>query len=490
MLPSGNYIRKMAKKGLKYSYVVSAFMSQSGTADEDPCKLLLEGKVDEFNSIRLQNNYSYLPCGEMFFNHLDLCGVNLKKVRLAKSIFIDCNLEDSDLSEIDMSRCVLKGVKLRDSIMIDAKLEDADLSDVNLSGAILTNGDLWYCDCDEKVDFSYANLSGANFTGGRFRGVNFYGANLSGAILWRSDLVDADLTLCDLSYAKYERRQLGKAKSVQDATFVTTTSRNKYDELCENVLAMEKVRFAAVFNSRREMSHGGERKGVKLKLYHSEKSVLLQVSWLTWRLLMQVVETIGKVQYVVEQYDELKFIQIPVSRSELLFISTEADSCHHAILEYVLKNITKIHDTSIHVLPPPEYNEKLFTFTHLDSDFPPIVDYSEMCNKINNFDDVMFANFYDKNSSALADVPSKNGAANNNMIGSKVMKISIINAWRVWKSRKRFEDKIGRGRFAFAEYGKVKRFSVPLPNDVLLFVVIRKEAEPLKVLSEIKKIMT
>lgn len=451
--------------------------------------LLLEGNVDEFNSIRLQNNYPYLSCVKMIFNDLDLSRVNLKNANLSKSIFINCILEDSDLSGTDMSRCVLRGVILRDSIMIYAKLSEAQLYDVNLSGAVLTNGDLWYCDCDQKVDFSYANLCGANLTGGRFRGVNFYGANLSGANLTGSDLVDADLTLSDLSYAKYELRQLEKAKSVQDATFVHTISRNKYDELCENVLAMEKVRFAAIFNSRGEMSHGRQGDGVELKLNPSEISVLLQVSWLTGRLLMQVVQFIGRVQYVVEQYRESKVIQIPVSRSELLFISTESDSCHHAILEYVLENITKIHDTSDD-LPLPYHNKRSFKITHIDGDFPSVADYNDVCSKIYNINGVMFANFYDKNSSALADVPSNNKVANNDILDAEVIRTSILNAWRVWKSRRRFEDKIGRGKFAFAEYRAVKRLSVPLPNDVLLFVIIRKEADPLEVLSEIKRILS
>ena len=201
---------------------------------------------------------------------------------------------------------------------------------------------------------------------------------------------------------------------------------------------------------------------------------------------MQVVQFIGKVQYVVEQYNELKFIQIPVSRSELLFISTEADSDHHAIVEYVLENITNIHDTLIDVLPLPEYNKKSYAISHLNGNFPPIVDYNDVCSKIYNINGVMFANFYDLNSCALTDVPSNNKRGNNNIMGAEVMRISIMNAWRVWKSRKRFEDKIGGGKFAFAEYGAVKRLSVPLPEDVLLFVIIYKNADPLKVLSEIK----
>jgi hypothetical protein len=62
------------------------------------------------------------------------------------------------------------------------------------------------------------------------------------------------------------------------------------------------------------------------------------------------------------------------------------------------------------------------------------------------------------------------------------MGISIKNAWRVWKSRKKFEKKIGKSVYAFAEYRLVKRISVHLSENALLFLIIRNQADPLKVL--------
>ena len=457
-------------------------------------ELLLQGKVDEFNSIRLQTHYPHISfigrCFKRVTNDtLYLSGVNFKNVDLFNTIFIHCNLEVSDLSEVNFGKSIFREVDLSDSVIVGTKLIESNLTNVTLSGAILTQADLSYCVC-ENVDLSHANLAGAILRRCYLPGVNFYGANLAGADLRECNLVGADLTLCDLSYSKYKRRILATAKSLQGATFVTKMSRNKYAELCDNILTMNKVRFVAVFDNKREIRYGGHTKdGVSLKISASEKSILLHISWLTWRLLEQIVQYIGKLLYVIENYQELKLIQVPVSRSEIMFISTEIDSDHYAILKYVLDNITNLHDTTIDMLPLPN-DQSSSMITHIDGDFPPIVDYNDARSKIYNIDGVIFANIYDFNSSPLTNpFCVTNIRASRQILDPDGMKISIRNACRVWKSRKKFEGKIGKGRYAFAEYRLVKRISVPLPENALLFIIVRKEVDPLKVVHEIKKIL-
>ena len=95
-----------------------------------------------------------------------------------------------DLNEVDLS-----GVDLSWSNLTEVDLTGHDLSGADLSGANLSRSNL------TGVDLSGANLSGTNLTEVLLAGVDLSGANLSGTNLRRSDLAGADLSGADLSGA-------------------------------------------------------------------------------------------------------------------------------------------------------------------------------------------------------------------------------------------------------------------------------------------------
>ena len=49
-------------------------------------------------------------------------------------------------------------------------------------------------------------------------------------------------------------------------------------------------------------------------------------------------------------------------------------------------------------------------------------------------------------------------------------KASLKRAWENWKEREKLSAKIGRGRYAVVDYEKLKRISVPLRTNHLLYV--------------------
>ena len=49
-------------------------------------------------------------------------------------------------------------------------------------------------------------------------------------------------------------------------------------------------------------------------------------------------------------------------------------------------------------------------------------------------------------------------------------KASLKRAWENWKDREKLSAKIGKGRYAVVDYEKLKRISVPLRNNHLLYV--------------------
>ena len=64
-------------------------------------------------------------------------------------------------------------------------------------------------------------------------------------------------------------------------------------------------------------------------------------------------------------------------------------------------------------------------------------------------------------------------------------KESLKRSLESWKKRDNLSSKIGNGKYAVVAYDKIKRVTVPLPNDHLLFVSLEGEE-----FGNIKNIMT
>jgi hypothetical protein len=54
-------------------------------------------------------------------------------------------------------------------------------------------------------------------------------------------------------------------------------------------------------------------------------------------------------------------------------------------------------------------------------------------------------------------------------------KESLKRSIETWKERNKLSAKIGNGKYAIVAYDKIKRITIPLPNDHLLFVSLEGE---------------
>jgi hypothetical protein len=54
-------------------------------------------------------------------------------------------------------------------------------------------------------------------------------------------------------------------------------------------------------------------------------------------------------------------------------------------------------------------------------------------------------------------------------------KESLKRSLKSWQEREKLSAKIGNGKYAIVAYDKIKRITVPLPNDHLLFVSLEGE---------------
>jgi Pentapeptide repeats (8 copies) len=120
-------------------------------------KLLQDGKIEEFNTIRREED---MP-------------LNLRNVSLAERILVGVDLHEVDPTYAILIKSKLGMANLNGAKLIGTKLSDVDLRGANLYGANVTKADL------SRADLRAADLKGM---------VNFTEANLTGADLWNGEL--------------------------------------------------------------------------------------------------------------------------------------------------------------------------------------------------------------------------------------------------------------------------------------------------------------
>ena len=62
---------------------------------------------------------------------------------------------------------------------------------------------------------------------------------------------------------------------------------------------------------------------------------------------------------------------------------------------------------------------------------------------------------------------------------------SMQHALQAWRLRERFVDEIGAGKYAFAEYGKIKRIVMPIDKDHLIIMTTETSADHNAIIEQI-----
>ena len=75
-----------------------------------------------------------------------------------------------------------------------------------------------------------------------------------------------------------------------------------------------------------------------------------------------------------------------------------------------------------------------------------------------------------------------------NLLNRQESRMSLQQAARIWKMRNKLAPKIGKGKYVLAEYGKLKRITVPLGNRHLLYVSTQVSANHTKIIDRIRKL--
>jgi len=64
-----------------------------------------------------------------------------------------------------------------------------------------------------------------------------------------------------------------------------------------------------------------------------------------------------------------------------------------------------------------------------------------------------------------------------NLLSPEENKKSLQLAINAWKSRNEVSNKIGKGKYALVEYEKIKRITMPLDSDHILYITTDVEAD-------------
>jgi hypothetical protein len=96
------------------------------------------------------------------------------------------------------------------------------------------------------------------------------------------------------------------------------------------------------------------------------------------------------------------------------------------------------------------------------------MDYSRLCKNIFDLDQrIRFAAICDR-TGEIKYGGQREGVRS--YLSLEQTKESVQQAWNRWKLRDAMESTIGKGKFAMAEYEKVRRFTIPVDNEHLLLV--------------------
>jgi len=101
--------------------------------------------------------------------------------------------------------------------------------------------------------------------------------------------------------------------------------------------------------------------------------------------------------------------------------------------------------------------------------------YRSIFNKVLDIDPkIRFATIFDMNGKVLFSI-HREGVQN--LLSTEESQKSLHLAINAWKSRNEVSDKIGAGKYALVEYEKLKRITLPLDSEHILYITTDVEAD-------------
>jgi hypothetical protein len=115
------------------------------------------------------------------------------------------------------------------------------------------------------------------------------------------------------------------------------------------------------------------------------------------------------------------------------------------------------------------------------------MDYTKLCEDILNLDrTVRFAGICD-DTGEIKYGGQREGVKN--LLSAEETKKSNLQALARWGLRNALAPKVGKGRYAMAEYEKIKRITLPLEDENLLLVTTEVQVDHIWIIDNILKLL-
>jgi hypothetical protein len=98
------------------------------------------------------------------------------------------------------------------------------------------------------------------------------------------------------------------------------------------------VRLVTICDLDGEIMYSGHRQGTKNLLTSEESRNSLELAVKSWKIRSQLASKIGKGNYVLAEYEKVKRITMPLGENHLLYITTEVE-CNHSALINMIRNL-------------------------------------------------------------------------------------------------------------------------------------------------------
>jgi hypothetical protein len=113
--------------------------------------------------------------------------------------------------------------------------------------------------------------------------------------------------------------------------------------------------------------------------------------------------------------------------------------------------------------------------------------YDKLCKEILNLDPkIRFAGICD-DTGEIKYGGQREGVKN--LLSPEETKKSNLQALARWGLRNALAPKVGKGRYAMAEYERIKRITIPLEDDNLLLVTTEVEVDHRKIINDVRKLV-
>jgi len=115
------------------------------------------------------------------------------------------------------------------------------------------------------------------------------------------------------------------------------------------------------------------------------------------------------------------------------------------------------------------------------------MDFKNIGNQILNIDpDVRFVTIIDINDNEF--LFSQHAPGVTNLLTKEENDQSLQFTLSAWKIRDTLKKRIGKGKFVLAEYEKIKRISMPLDDNHLLYITTEVGCNAINLIEKIKKL--